>query len=188
MDNSNTNINNQIKKIVLEQVIEISKAIFNSSNKKSLTFNDFKQELNNIMKNPEEKPEEKHKEKPKEKSKEKPKEKPEEENICIAFKKDGERCKGKKNVKGKNPDLCFVHNKNGVKFGMVSEQSQEFTPEKPEIQDSNLEDVIIEDDNDTSHYVKETYDEETDNEEYNELFGEQSSSITKEQLYNEDFF
>ncbi len=56
--------------------------------------------------------------------------KPEEQ--CIALKKDGDRCGGKKNEKGENAELCTLHNSKGVKFGFFIEQSQDEPEEQSE--------------------------------------------------------
>ena len=49
---------------------------------------------------------------------------------CIARKMDNTRCNGKKHVKGTDPELCVLHNKNGVKNGTIDVNEEvDDTPE-----------------------------------------------------------
>lgn len=59
-----------------------------------------------------------------------------EEDKCTALKKDHTRCKGKKYPTGTNPELCFLHNKNGANNGYYTKV--EFENEVPE-EESEIE-------------------------------------------------
>jgi hypothetical protein len=49
---------------------------------------------------------------------------------CIARKMDNTRCNGKKHLKGTDPELCVLHNKNGVKNGTIDVNEEvDDTPE-----------------------------------------------------------
>lgn len=82
----------------------------------------------------------------------------EEAEQCIALKKDGARCKGKKLKTGKNPLICSLHNNSGIKNGTIdteknkcgyaylSEERIDTTCENDEDEDSNnckLHDAVL---------------------------------------------
>lgn len=101
-----------INKCFYDQSIKVIKLIFENSKKQQLDIEELEEEFKNFWQESNNKeikvPVEKQKRKPKELS---------DDEKCIAAKKDGGRCNGKRFMKGKNPLLCSLHNNNGMNFG-----------------------------------------------------------------------
>lgn len=120
-----------INKCFYDETIKIVKYIYEISNEDKLDFKELEKKFKDIWfeenevisenPNQEEKPKKTVK-KPIKKSVKKPLE---EIDQCIALKKDGQRCKGKKLKNGKNPLICSLHNNSGIKNGTIIKNEDE---------------------------------------------------------------